>query len=53
MTKINSVSFQDADEKKILLPVDDFFVPVIQYHHLILSKISTGRLQDAADVDRL
>lgn len=53
LTKINSVTYNDANEKKLLLPVEDFFVPVIQYHHLILSKISTGRLQDAADVERL
>lgn len=53
LTKINFVSYADADKEKLMLPVEDFFVPVIQYHHLLQSKNSTGRPQDKADIDRL
>jgi len=28
-------------------------VPVIQYHHLILTKITTGRAKDKADIEEL
>lgn len=31
----------------------DVNVPVIHLHHLVLTKITNGRPQDIADVDRL
>jgi Nucleotidyl transferase of unknown function (DUF2204) len=53
LTKVNGVTFDDAWQKKAMLPLKNKLVPVIQYHHLILTKISTGRLQDKADIEKL
>ena len=53
LTKISNVSYKEADEQKVLLPLKNVFVPVIHLHHLVLSKFTTGRPQDAADIDRL
>jgi hypothetical protein len=53
LTKISGVTYEEANNQKMELPLKDITVPVIQLHHLILSKITTGRLQDKADVERL
>lgn len=53
ITRISGVEYADADKQKVMLPLSDIFVPVIQLHHLVLSKTGTGRLQDAADIERL
>ena len=52
-TKINSVTFDEAAPVVNHLPLANILVPVIQYHHLILSKIANNRPQDKADVDML
>lgn len=53
ITIINLVSFDEADQQKIVADVDGLTVPVIHINHLILSKINTGRLQDKADIEKL
>ena len=53
ITKISGVTYEEADAQKMMLPLKDITIPVIQLHHLILSKITTGRPQDRADIERL
>jgi len=53
LTRINQVAFEDAWSKKTLTEIDGMILPFIQYHHLILSKMNTGRAKDAADVEEL
>ncbi len=53
LTKITGVSYIEAAPQVELLPLDNEQIPVIHFHHLILSKISNNRLQDKADVEEL
>ena len=53
LTRINQVAFEDAWSKKTLTEIDGMILPFIQYHHLILSKMNTGRTKDAADIEEL
>ncbi len=53
LTKVNSVTFDEAILKVNHFPLEEKNVPVIQYHHLILTKITTGRAKDKADVEEL
>lgn len=53
ITKISGVEFDEAYAQKLMLPLGDFLVPVIQLHHLVLSKTGTGRPQDIADIQIL
>jgi len=53
LTKISGVSFREAFDKAKMLPLKNEFVPIINYHHLILSKISNDRMKDKADVEEL
>ena len=53
LTRINNVSFAEAEPAVNYFPLADEMIPIIHYEHLILSKISNDRPQDIADVDRL
>jgi len=53
LTKISGVTYQEAALQVNHFPLDNIQVPVIQFEHLILSKISNGRPQDKADVEKL
>ncbi len=53
ITVVTGVNFEEAYDQRKLLPLKDMAVPVIHLHHLILTKISTGRPQDIADIERL
>ncbi len=53
LTKVQGVLYEDADKEKQLFPMKDKFIPIIQYHHLIITKMIAGRPQDKADVDVL
>ena len=53
LTRINNVSFAEAEPAVNYFPLADEMIPIIHYEHLILSKISNNRPQDIADVDRL
>jgi len=53
LTKIQGVTYAEADKEKVFFPLKNEQVPIIQYRHLIISKISSGRGKDKADVDEL
>lgn len=53
LTRINNVTFDEAIKSVNHFPLENEQVPIIQYHHLILSKISNDRLKDKADVEEL
>jgi predicted nucleotidyltransferase len=53
MTNISGVKFEEAFNEKLISELDGIPIPFIQLNHLILSKITTGRLKDKMDVDEL
>lgn len=53
MTHISGLTFSEAISKKETLIVDDFFIPVLNFDHLIISKMSTSRKRDKVDVEEL
>ncbi len=53
MTKISGVDFNDAWEKRIQVVIDGINVNFIHLNHLLISKISSNRLQDKLDVEKL
>lgn len=53
LTKIQGVSYAEADKEKIYFPLENKKIPIIQYHHLIISKNLSGRTKDKADVEEL
>lgn len=53
MTQISGLTFSEAIARKESLMVDDFVIPVLSFDHLILSKMSTSRKRDKADVEEL
>lgn len=53
LTKVQGLLYKDADKEKQMYPMKDQFIPIIQYHHLIITKMIAGRPQDKADIDVL
>lgn len=53
LTKVQGLTYDDADKEKKMLTMKDQLIPVIQYDHLIVLKMIAGRPQDKADVDIL
>lgn len=53
LTKVNLIEFDDAIVQAKYFPLENQEIPVIHYHHLILTKISNSRPKDKADVDEL
>lgn len=53
LTKISGISFEEAEQQKQFMKMDDIEVPVLHLHHLILSKISNQRSKDKSDVEEL
>lgn len=53
LTHISGVSFNEAFDQKIITETDGLEVPFISLKHLILTKISTDRSKDKADIDEL
>jgi predicted nucleotidyltransferase len=53
ITRINLVAFDDANKMKVIADMDGIPIPFLHLNHLILSKINTGRLKDAADIEKL
>jgi len=53
LNRISGVSYDDAEKEVNYFPLQNIKVPIIQYHHLILSKISNERTKDKADVEEL
>ena len=53
MTFISGVDFKDAWKEKTIAILDGISIPFIHLNHLIVSKITTGRLQDKIDIEKL
>ncbi|MEO5571438.1 MAG: hypothetical protein ABIT08_05175 [Bacteroidia bacterium] len=53
LTKVQGLKYGEADLEKKLIPLNDVFIPVIDYHHLIILKMLADRPQDKADIDIL
>lgn len=53
LTKVNLVSFEEADKEKVVTDIEGLAIPFIQLKHLILSKMNTGRMKDLADIEEL
>lgn len=53
ITYISNVDFIEAYNAKTICEIEGINVPIIQYKHLIQSKITSDRLKDKADVEEL
>ncbi len=53
LTQVNLAKFDEAWETKETLSLENVTIPVINYKHLILTKINTGRTQDKLDLEEL
>jgi predicted nucleotidyltransferase len=53
LTKINQVTFEEANKTKVFAEWEDLEIPVINIKELVLSKINTGRKKDEADIEEL
>ena len=53
ITFVSNVLFSEAFAEKVIADIEGLQVPVIQYRHLIQSKITSDRLKDKADVEEL
>ena len=53
LTKISGITFDEAYKKKIIENFGGLSIPFIDFHHLVLSKMTTNRLRDQADVEEL
>lgn len=53
LTMISNVGFEDAFKQAGNFPLGDVKIPVIHYNQLILSKQTSGRLKDKADIEEL
>ena len=53
LTRISRVSYPEAKEQAKWIEADGLKFPVLHLHHLVLSKMTTGRPQDAADIAEL
>lgn len=53
ITLVNNVRFAQAIKEVNYFPLGDKDIPVIQYHHLLLTKSGTSRLKDLADIEEL
>jgi hypothetical protein len=50
ITHIDGVSFDEADEDKIIVEVEGLKLPILSFDKLIKNKLSTGRERDELDV---
>ena len=53
MTFISGVNFNEAWQQKTMAVLDGISIPFIHLHHLVLSKVTTGRPQDKIDIEQL
>lgn len=53
LTHIQNVNFPEAFSRANSIPIDGKFIRIIHFDDLILSKISSERLKDRADVEEL
>lgn len=53
LTKIVGLTYEEADKKKVFLPLGNFQVAVLHLDDLIVNKLISGRAKDKADVEEL
>jgi predicted nucleotidyltransferase len=53
LTHISGVTYEKADAEKIVAEIEGLSIPIIHLDHLVLSKITTGRIQDMNDIEKL
>lgn len=53
ITAVNNLRFEEAIIEVNYFPVDNIRIPVIQYQHLLLTKLGTSRAKDLADIEEL
>ena len=53
LTRVSGVTFEEADEGKIVADIEGLLIPVINLNHLVLTKMTTGRTQDKNDIEKL
>jgi predicted nucleotidyltransferase len=53
ITKIDGVTYQEADEDKIIVEIEGLKVPVISLEKFIRNKMATGREKDELDIKTL
>jgi hypothetical protein len=47
------LTYEEADKKKVFLPLGNFQVAVLHLDDLIVNKLISGRAKDKADVEEL
>jgi len=50
ITKIDGVTYEEADEDKIIVEIEDLKIPVISLEKFIRNKMATGREKDGLDI---
>jgi hypothetical protein len=50
ITKIDGVTYEEADEDKIIVEIEELKVPVISLEKFIKNKMATGREKDELDI---
>jgi predicted nucleotidyltransferase len=50
ITKIDGVTYEEADEDKIIVEIEGLKVPVISLEKFIKNKMATGREKDELDI---
>ncbi len=53
ITTISNLTFNEAVKHVNYIELEEMRIPVIDYNHLILSKRTTGRMKDKADIEEL
>ena len=53
LTSVSNVKFEEAIKNVNYFPLKEEKIPVIHFNDLILSKITSGRLKDKADIEEL
>jgi len=53
LTHISGIDFNKAFSVKEMVLIQDLELPMIDFEHLVLSKMTTNRLRDKADVEEL
>lgn len=53
LTKISGVTFSEAKKKRIFFELNSVKIPIIHYNHLVLSKVTSKRAKDKADIEEL
>lgn len=50
ITKIDGVTYEEADEDKLIVEIEDLKIPVISLEKFIRNKMATGREKDRLDI---